>query len=319
MTDNRTTAAKDDSPEIPAQTSRALWRERLGRVGVWSTELRTAPAETVEHAARSLDEAGFGALWIPGLDGGRVFADAQRLLGATRQASVVIGVQSIWKQEPAELAERATAVESLFPGRLLTGLGVGAAEAAHAVGKPFSTAVKEMSTYLERLDQAPVPLPGHRRLLGSLGPRMAALAGTRTAGLHPFMVPAEAVAGYRENLGNDALLAPHVAVVLNNDPHRAREIARGGIGFFLGLHTYQGNLRRLGFSDADFVPGGSDRLIDALVAWGNVDAVRARIQEHLDAGADHVALHVITPGQQVPAPEWARLAELLPHHTRTHA
>ncbi|MFE7077328.1 TIGR03620 family F420-dependent LLM class oxidoreductase [Streptomyces sp. NPDC057620] len=315
MTGTPTTTPKDGSPEIPAQTSRALWRERLGRVGVWSTELRSAPAETIERAARSLDDAGFGALWIPGLDGDRVFADAQRLLAATQRTSVVIGVQSIWKQEAAELAERAAAVESSFPGRLLTGLGVGAAEAAHAVGKPFSTAVKEMTNYLDRLDHAPAPLPGHRRLLGSLGPRMATLAGTRTAGLHPFLVPAEATVGYRENLGNDALLAPHLAVVLNSDPHRAREIARGGIGFFLGLHTYQGNLRRLGFSDADFVPGGSDRLIDALVAWGDIDAVRPRIQEHLEAGADHVALHVITPGQQVPTQEWAQLAELLPHHT----
>ena len=315
MTDISTAAGKDSTPKIPAPASRAMWRERLGRVGVWSMELRTAPAETIEHAARSLDDAGFGALWIPGLDGGRVFADAQRLLAATQRTSVVIGVQSIWKQEPAELAERAAAVESRFPGRLLTGLGVGSAEAAHAVGKPFSTAVKEMTKYLEGLDHAPVPLPGHRRMLGSLGPRMATLAGTHTAGLHPFLVPAEATAGYRENLGNDALLAPHLTVVLNTEPHRAREIARGGIGFFLGLHTYQGNLRRLGFSDADFVPGGSDRLIDALVAWGDVHAVHARIQEHLDAGADHVALHVITLGQQIPAPEWARLAELLPHHT----
>ncbi|WP_250009971.1 hypothetical protein [Actinoplanes sp. M2I2] len=128
-------------------------------------------------------------------------------------------------------------------------------------------------------------------------------------------MPAEAAAGYRENLGNDALLAPHLAVVLNTDPSRAREIARGGIGFFLGLHTYQGNLRRLGFSDADFVAGGSDRLIDALVAWGDLDAVHARIQQHLDAGADHVALHVITPGQQIPTQQWAELATLLPHLT----
>lgn len=241
-----------------------------------------------------------------------MFADAERLLAATRQASVVIGVQSIWKQEAAELAERAAAVESRFPGLLLTGLGVGAAEAAHAVGKPFSTAVKEMTNYLKGLDHAPAPLPQHRRLLGSLGPKMAALAGVQTAGLHPFLVPPDASLGYRENIGDDALLAPHLAVVLDTDPRRARETARGGIGFFLGLHTYRSNLRRLGFEDADLIPGGSDRLIDALVAWGDLGAIHARAQDHLDAGADHVALHVITRGQDTPRTGWAQLANLLP-------
>ncbi len=147
MTDISTAAGQDSTPKIPAPTSRAMWRERLGRVGVWSMELRTAPAQAIEHAAHDLDGAGFRALWIPGLDGGQVFADAQRLLTATQQASVVIGVQSIWKQEPTELAERTATVESRFPGRLLTGLGVGAAEVAHAIGKPFSTAVKEMANY----------------------------------------------------------------------------------------------------------------------------------------------------------------------------
>ncbi|MDR7276625.1 TIGR03620 family F420-dependent LLM class oxidoreductase [Catenuloplanes atrovinosus] len=315
MTGDPATASKDSGAATSAHGNRALWRERLGRVGVWSMQLRTAPAQAIEHAAHDLDDAGFRALWIPGLDGGPVFADAQRLLTATGQASVVIGVQSIWKQESAELAAHAATVESRFPGRLLTGLGVSAAEVARALGKPFSTAVQEMDNYLQGLDDAPTPLAQQRRLLGSLGPAMARLAGARTAGLHPFLVPAEAAAGYRENLGNDALLAPHLAVVLDTDPSRAREIARGGIGFFLGLHTYQGNLRRLGFSDADFVPGGSDRLIDALVAWGDLDAVHARIQQHLDAGADHVALHVITPGQQIPSRQWAELATLLPHLT----
>ncbi|GAB3277587.1 LLM class F420-dependent oxidoreductase [Kineosporia babensis] len=289
-----------------------MWRERLGPIGVWSTELRTAPAEAIEQAATALNTSGFRALWIPGLGDDAVFADAQRLLTAAPDASVVIGVQSIWRQEPAALAERAADVETRFPGRLLTGLGVSAAPVAHAAGKPFSTAVGEMSTYLTGLDEAKEPLPAHARMLGSLGPRMAALAGARTAGLHPFLVSAEAAVGYREAIGPDALLAPHLAVVLHSDPRRARQVARDNLGFYLGLPTYQSNLRRLGFGDADLVPGGSDRLIDALVAWGDLDAVRARIQEHLDAGADHVTLHVITPDQDMPRTEWAQLAGLLP-------
>jgi len=313
MTDIATETGSDSTPQNDLSGHRGRWRERLGRVGVWSMELRNAPAEKVEDAAQELESLGFRGLWIPGLDGGEVFADAQRLLAATSNASVVVGVQSIWKQEPGELAERAAAVESGFPDRLLTGLGVGAAQVAHAVGKPFSTAVGEMGNYLDGLDRATPSLPGHRRLLGSLGPRMATLAGVRTAGLHPFLVPAEASAGYRENVGAAALLAPHLAVVLNSDPTTAREIARGGVAFFLGLPTYNGNLRRLGFGDDDLVPGGSDRLVDALVAWGDLGAIRGRIQEHLDAGADHVALHVISSGRsQLPRAEWSRLADLLP-------
>ncbi len=305
-------SAADPALEPTLMTPRTQWSQRLGRVGVWSTELRTAPAEQVEQAAGELEATGLRGLWIPGLDGGGVFADARRLLAATKDVSVVIGVQSIWKQEPPQLAERAAAVEAAFSGRLLTGLGVGAAAAAHAVGKPFSTAPAEMNHYLDGLDQAPTPLSRHGRLLGSLGPKMATLAGTRTAGLHPFLVPAEASVSYRENLGPEALLAPHLAVVLDTDPPRAREIARAGIGFFLGLPTYRGNLQRLGFDDADLVPGGSDRLIDALVAWGDLDAIGTRVQAHLDAGADHVALHVLTHDQGLPRAEWAQLAELLP-------
>ncbi len=302
----------DGTSDTASGSRRALWGQRLGRVGVWSIELRTSPGGSIEEAAGELEAAGFRGLWIPGMDGGRVFADAARLLAATRGAAVVIGVQSVWRQEAVDLAEGAAAVETRFPDRLLTGLGIGAAALAHALGRPFSTATAEMGTYLDRLDHAPTPLPERRRLLGSLGPKMSALAGARTAGLHPFLVPAEASVGYRENIGEESLLAPHLAVVLESDPHLAREIARDGIGFYLGLPTYQGNLRRLGFGDADLVAGGSDRLVDALVAWGDLDAIRTRIQDHLDAGADHVALHVIKPGQELPRQEWARLADLLP-------
>ena len=157
-----------------------------------------------------------------------------------------------------------------------------------------------MSRYLDELDTAAVPLRADQRILGALGPRMAALAGARAAGVHPFLVPPDATAGYRQVLGPSALLAPHLAVVLESDPDRARTIARDSIGMFVAMPSYRSNLHRLGFTAAGTAPGGSGRLTDAIVARGDIDSVFARVSQHLDAGADHVALHVLagTPARR---------------------
>jgi probable F420-dependent oxidoreductase len=149
---------------------------------------------------------------------------------------------------------------------------------------------------------------------------MADLAATRTAGWHPFLVTPEYSAGQRARVGAAPVIAPHQAVVLDRDPARARAAARAGIGMFLGFPAYQANLRRLGFTDDDLVPGGSDRLIDAVTAWGDLDDVARRIREHLDAGADHVALHVLTSDPDdragMPREQWRELAALLPDLAR---
>ncbi|MGD9529246.1 MAG: LLM class F420-dependent oxidoreductase, partial [Pseudonocardia sp.] len=165
-----------------------------------------------------------------------------------------------------------------------------------------------MGAYLDDVDAASPALPVGERVLGALGPRMVALAGARSAGIHPFLVTPGSNAVNRDLLGPDALVAPHQAVVLERDPDRARAIARRGIGMFIGFPSYRANLRRLGFDEDDLVPGGSDRLIDAVVAWGGVDAVAARVQEHWAAGADHVALHVLTEAGGLPRDQWRELA-----------
>jgi probable F420-dependent oxidoreductase len=288
------------------------WQMRLSQVGIWSMELRSEPGLQVIDAAAELDSLGFQSLWIPGLDGGPAFADAERLLTAAPRATVALGVLSIWKQPAFRVAEQAAMLNAQFPRRLLTGLGVSNPESAASVGQDFGRPLESMGRYLDELDAAINPLAGSERILAALGPKMAALAGSRSAGLHPFLVPAAASARYREIVGTAVLIAPHLAVVLETDRDHARSIARAGIGTFINFPSYRANLRRLGFTDNDVVPGGSDRLIDALIAWGDLDSVAARIREHLDAGADHVALHVLTDSPGLPLTQWRQLADLLP-------
>jgi probable F420-dependent oxidoreductase len=288
-----------------------VWPARLGKAGIWSSELRSAPAAAAGDAAAEPDALGFRALWIPGLNGGPVFDDAARLLTAAPNATVALGVLGIWQQSPGQLAAAAAAGTARFPGRLVTGLGVSSPESAAAAGRDFGKPLLSMSRYLDALDAAATPLPAGQRILGALGPKMAKLAADRTAGFHPFLVPARASADYRAHVGAETLLAPYLAVVPDTDPGRARAIARAGIGVFTGFPSYQQNLRRLGITEADLVPGGSDQLIDELVARGDLDAAGRRIRQHLDAGADHVALHVLRDAPGSPVPQWRRLSSLV--------
>jgi probable F420-dependent oxidoreductase len=192
------------------------------------------------------------------------------------------------------------------PGRFLLGLGV-----SHPEAKPDGTWTKPlaaMRTFLDGLDAADPDADPSQRALAALGPKMLALAAERTAGAHPYFVPVEHTAAARNQLGPDPLLAPEQMVVLEADPERARRIARAGIQLYLGLTNYTTNLRRYGFDDEDFAAGGSDRLVDAIVAWGDVDSIAARIRDQHDAGADHVCVQVLSenPGA-VPQEAWREL------------
>ncbi|GAA1625211.1 TIGR03620 family F420-dependent LLM class oxidoreductase [Actinoplanes couchii] len=283
--------------------------QNLGRVGLWSTELRGAHRPQIREAVAELDELGWTTLWLPGLDGAGALDDVGHLLTAAPHSRVVTGVLNIWGQTPADLTRRIAALDAAHGERTVVGLGIGSSAGAAAHGREYGSPVATMSHYLDGLGD---PVPPARRLLGALGPRMVDLAVARTAGWHPFLVTPGYVAAERARVGAAALIAPHQAVVLETDPERARAAARAGIGMFLGFPTYQANLRRLGFTDDDLIPGGSDRLIDALVAHGTTDTLAARIREHLDAGADHVALHVLTaPGSPgLPRTQWRELAAL---------
>ncbi|GAA3579467.1 TIGR03620 family F420-dependent LLM class oxidoreductase [Kribbella ginsengisoli] len=286
--------------------------QALRRVGVWSMELRNAGQAGIEAAA-DLAERGISALWIPGLDGRHIFEDTDELLTASPSTYVVHGVLGIWRQEAKELAARVHELDSRHGPRTIVGLGVSDRNAAAAVGRTYASPVAAISEYLDTIAKERNPIPRERLLLGALGPKMAQLAADRTAGIHPFLVSPEYTATMRAQLGPDAFIAPHQAVVFTTDAERARAVAREQLGMFIGFDAYRNNLKRLGYTDSDLVPGGSDRLIDALVAWGDEESIGRRLREHLEAGADHVAVQVLSAapaGNGLPVKDWRRLADL---------
>ena len=283
-----------------------------GRVGLWSMGLRPAGRPEVEDAASELDGLGFRVLWIPGLDGTGVFEDLEQLLQAASHSTVALGALGIWGHHPAEVGQRLQALDRAYGPRTILGFGVSDRASAAAAGGEYGDPITSVAAYLDRLDAAAQPVPVARRLLGALGPKMVDLGVRRTAGLHPFLVTPDYTARARARIGAAPVIAPHQAVVLDTGPAQARGAARAGIGMAIGLPAYQNNLRRLGFTDDDLVAGGSDRLIDAVVAWGTVEDIRRRVHAHLDAGADHVALHVLGGHRDLPLPQWRQLAELLP-------
>jgi probable F420-dependent oxidoreductase len=281
-----------------------------GRLGIWSLELRGPNKVEIQDAAAELDDLGWRTLWIAGANGPGIWSDAEGLLSSAARATVALGVMSVWSPDAQTAPQEYERLTAKYGNRLIAGLGVSTAEVAASVGGRFGTPLTAMNRYLDELDASAPPLAASHRILGALGPRMVALAGERAAGIHPFLVTPESNVANREILGSDGFIAPHQAVVLESDPARAREIARRGIGMFIGFASYQANLRRLGFGDDDLVPGGSDRLIDATVAWGSLDAIQRRIQQHWDAGADHVALHVLTGRRGLPMKDWRELSAL---------
>ncbi|MFF7214665.1 TIGR03620 family F420-dependent LLM class oxidoreductase [Streptomyces sp. NPDC008238] len=281
----------------------------LGRTGIWSIELRTADPGAIEDAAAELDAMGWGTLWIPGLGGGDVLGDSERLLAATRTARIAVGVLSIWRHRAAEMAAGHERLRQRYGRRFLLGLGVSDAAAAQGAGRPYRP-LSDMGAYLDELDGAPAPVPAEERVMAALGPKMIGLAGRRTAGVHPFMVTPGHSAATRELLGPGPLLAPYQAVVPERDPSRARAAARGFLGTFLAMDHYARSLLRQGFTEEDLAAGGSDRLIDSVVAWGDTEAIGARVRDHHQAGADHVCLHVVGTDSAVPLAQWRELAAL---------
>jgi probable F420-dependent oxidoreductase len=276
----------------------------LGRIGIWSSGLRSEDPHVVAEipeAATELEELGYATIWLGGSPGVR---HALPVLEATSRIVVATGILSIWEHAPAEVAEQQAGVAAQYPGRFLLGLGASHAALAKEYRKPYSAMVE----YLDGLDAA--GSPKEDRVLAALGPRMLALSRDRAAGAHPYLVTPQHTATARETLGPDRLLAPEVKVVLDTDADRARAAARGHLELYLSLPNYTGNLRRLGFTDDDFRDGGSDRLIDATFAWGDVAVIRERVAAHQEAGADQVVLQVVTADQApLPRSQWRELAD----------
>ncbi|MEU8081699.1 LLM class F420-dependent oxidoreductase [Catellatospora citrea] len=286
--------------------------DRWGRIGVWSaawTEAQRSGDEVMTgefaDAAAELDELGYGTLW---LGGGPAVTYARPLLQTTSRMTVATGILSIWQHEAAEVAAQRAELERDFPGRFVLGLGVSHSRLAKDYAHPYTA----MAEYLSALDSAAEPVPVRDRVLAALGPRMLALARDRAAGAHPYLVTPEHTARAREILGADAVLAPEFKAVLDTDPVRARAAARGHLDLYLQLPNYTSNLLRLGFTEDDFRDGGSDRLLDAVFAMGDETAIARRAAAYLDAGADHLAVQVVTGEPGLPREQWRRLAAALP-------
>ncbi len=284
----------------------------LDGIGLWSAGLRYGDAGASAEAAAELDELGYRAIWLPDV-GGDLFAVCESLLAATTRSVIATGILNLWFHEAAEAAERYHTFTDAYGPRFLVGIGV-----SHQVlvegtevgtyDRPYS----RMVAYLDALDAQPRPLPLETRVLAALGPRMIRLAGDRAAGTHPYLGTPDLTRRTREALGPGPLIAPEQAVVLETDPDRARNVARTHLAGYLGLPNYARSIVRAGFDEAELADGGSDRLVDRLVAWGDEAAIGARVAEHREAGANHVCLQVLGPERvALPLAEWRRIAAAL--------
>jgi probable F420-dependent oxidoreductase len=289
----------------------------LGRVGLWTFQLDLQPAARAQEAAREIEKLGYRALWIPEAFGREALTNAGLLLAGTERLVVATGIANVWARDAMAMAAAQKTLDEAYPGRFLLGIGVSHKPMVDDLrGHRYQKPLSYMRDYLDAMDRvlsvAPAPsIPG-TRVIGALHPKMLRLAAERTAGAHPYFVTPEHTKRAREILGGEALLAPEQAVVLETDPAAARAVARTHMATYLALPNYRRNLVSLGFGDEDLADGGNDRLADAIVAWGDVDAVAARVRAHLDAGADHVCVQILDPDPAaLPMRQWRELAPAL--------
>ncbi len=289
----------------------------LGRIGIWTGLLDQVPSSRAVELAAELEELGFGSVWIPEAVGRDPFVVAALLLQGTSSIKVATGIANIYARDPMTMANAQRTVAEAFPGRFLLGLGVSHQNLVEDLrNHDYSRPLSYMRHYLARMRESlflahgPQELP--EMVLAALGPKMLALSAEATAGAHPYFVPPEHTAVARDVMGPDAALYPEQMVILDTDPAAARALARKNMALYLGLPNYTNNLRRLGFdqSDIDGGPSGgpSDRLVDAIVAWGTPEQVTSRVREHLDAGADHVGVQVLADSIDATADGWRTLA-----------
>jgi len=292
----------------------------LGRLGIWSSELRLGDARALADGVAELESLGYDAVWLPGR-ADDVFDVAGTYLGATDRLAVATGIVSIWAYDAATTARAAVALDEAHAGRFVLGLGVSHGPLVNTGDDaPYRRPLAHMTEYLDRLDDqlaianGPGTAPVLPRVVAALGPRMLELAGRRTTGTHPYLVPPDHTAVARQHLGPGPVVAPCQTVTLA-DGDAAKRLLRQELATYLGFPNYVDNWRRFGITDDDLADGGSDRLLQLLFAWGSEDAVADRVQAHRGAGADHVCVKVLAePGPDPTAPpmaEWRRLAPVL--------
>jgi probable F420-dependent oxidoreductase len=298
-----------------ATTGRAL-AQRLGRVGLWTRQLDAQPAERVRATVAELEELGWGSLWFWEVFGREALTNAGLLLAATRRMVIGTGIANVWARDPAAMAAAQRTLTEAYPDRFVLGIGVSHGPLVGTRGHRYQRPLATMRDYLDAMDAAPFQGPPLAeeppRVLAALGPRMLALAAERAAGALTYNATPEATAWARSVLGPEPLLAVEQAVVLESDPAGARRIARGLLDFYMSLPNYVRAWDRLGFGPEERAGGGSDRMVDAVVAWGGPEAIADRVGAHLEAGADYVCLQVLGPDPDgLPLDGWRALAAVL--------
>ncbi|CNF17748.1 putative F420-dependent oxidoreductase%2C MSMEG_4141 family [Mycobacterium tuberculosis] len=252
-----------------------------------SADSDRSDAASPPQQATEIEALGYGAVWVGGSPPAAL-SWVEPILQATTTLCVATGIVNIWSAPAQRVAESFHRIEAAYPGRFLLGIGVGHAEMISEYRKPYNALVE----YLDRLDDYGVP--ANRRVVAALGPRVLGLSARRSAGAHPYLTTPEHTARARELIGPSAFLAPEHKVVLTTDSARARTVGRQALDMYFNLANYRNNWKRLGFTDDEVSRPGSDRLVDAVVAYGTPDAIAARLNEHLLAGADHVPIQVLT-------------------------
>lgn len=252
---------------------------------------------------RDIEALGYGAIWAGGSPPAEL-SWVDPILEQTSTLKLATGIVNIWTAEPGPTAESFHRIEAVYPGRFLLGIGVGHPEAHQQYRKPIDA----LTDYLDKLDEHGVPKD--RRVVAALGPKVLKLSAERSAGAHPYLTTPEHTAEARKLIGADAFLAPEHKVVLTTDAEKARAVGRKALEIYLNLANYLNSWKRLGFTDQDVAKPGSDRLVDAVVAYGTPDEIAARLREHINAGADHVPVQVLTGADKL-VPALTELAEPL--------
>ncbi|MFI5259490.1 MAG: TIGR03620 family F420-dependent LLM class oxidoreductase [Candidatus Limnocylindrales bacterium] len=285
-----------------------------GRIGVFAGPLNGQPAAVQRDAAREIERLGYGTLWYGESLAREAFAQGAIYLAATERLVVGSGIANIWARDATAMANGGRTLAEAWPGRFVLGIGVSHAPAVRVRGHDYERPYSAMRTYLGAMSAAPwrgpeTPMPPI--VLAALGPRMTGLAGERTAGAYPYFSTAEHVREVRRILGPEPFLAADLPVVLAPDLASARTIGNRHTNYYLGSANYRNNLLRLGWSEADLDPPGSDAAFEAIVAWGDLDRIRAAVGERFEAGADQVVLNFVAADPSgPPLAEMRRLAPL---------
>jgi probable F420-dependent oxidoreductase len=288
----------------------------MKKIGIWTFDFDAQPASKVREAVAELDQLGYGAVWFGEALGRESLTQAALLLSASSHIVVATGITNIYGRDPVTAVNGQRALSEAYPERFIFGLGVSHVPLVERMrGHEYQSPIAKMSGYLDAMDKAPyqsVAPATTYRVLAALGPKMLELSAKRSNGAHSYNVTPEHTSSARRMMGAEPWLCVEQAVVIERDASKAREIARGFLKLYLGLPNYTNNFLRLGFTEADCQNGGSDRLIDAIVAWGDLDTVTQRVRAHLDAGASHVCVQALakTP-KTLPMQEWRELAGAL--------